>query len=127
MAEENRIRNEEIRIKVSSEEHKIARDKAEYLGLSMSSYIRDIIVNGKITFDKSNKDTISEMVKLSNCINDFKYEINRIGNNINQLVKVIHENNDLYFEEQLNEALSQFETVNMTFNELTKKIYERMY
>ena len=44
-------------------------------------------------------------MEVSKTINEYKYEINRIGNNINQLVKTIHEkqNGKLVYDIKINE------------------------
>ena len=122
MAEVHRIRTKEIRVKVTEEELKIAQDKAQYVGLNVSQFIRKVIIE-----DNVKKLPVNEIMEVSKTINEYKYEINRIGNNINQLIKTIHENNDLYSEEQVQESMSLLDTVTSTFDELTKVMYEKLY
>ncbi len=122
MAEIHRIRTKEVRVKLTEEELKILHDKASYASFTAGQYIRRIIVDGKII-----KLPVDEIKEASRAINDYKLEINHIGNNINQLVKIIHKNNDLYYEEQIREAVRLIETVGITFDELTKVMYERLY
>lgn len=119
---EERIRNKEIRVRVSEDELKIAKDKAEYIGTSMSGFFRKIIMD-----DNINKLPVDEIKDVSKAINDYKYELNKIGNNINQLIKIIHENNDLYEEEEIKYLKSTIDTLIISFNELIKEIYERLY
>lgn len=122
MAEQHRIRTKEVRVKLSEGELTILQDKSKYVGMNSSQFIRNIIWD-----DNIKKLPVDEIIEASKAINDFKFEINKIGNNINQLVKVIHENNDLYYEEQIQEAMSKIESVMNTFDELTKVMYEKLY
>ena len=122
MAESSRIRKRYFKVHLTDEELKILNDKSEYCGLNKSEYVRKILMD-----DNVKKLPVDEIKEASKAINDYKLEMNRIGNNINQLVKIIHENNDLYFEEQIREAVNLIETVGATFDELTKVMYERLY
>lgn len=120
--ENNRIRKKSLRIDLSEDEKKLLDDKADYAGMNVSQFIRKII-----TDDNVNRLPVEEIIEISKSINKYKFEINKIGNNINQLVKVVHENNDLYYEDQIQQAISMIENVIQTFDELTKEIYERLY
>lgn len=122
MAEKDRVRKKQLHLFLLEEEHKILCDKAKYAGLNVSQFIRKIALE-----DNVKKLPVDEIKEASKAINDYRLEMNRIGNNINQLVKIIHENNDLYFEEQMREAVNLIETVGTTFDELTKVMYERLY
>lgn len=122
MKNDSRIRKKSLRIDLSEEEKKLLDDKADYVGMNVSQFIRKII-----TDDNVNRLPVEEIMETSKSINQFKFEINKIGNNINQLVKVVHENNDLYYEDQIQQAISMIENVIQTFDELTKEIYERLY
>lgn len=119
---EDRIRTKEIRVRVSEDELKIAKDKAEYLGVSMSGYFRKIIMD-----DNIKKMPVDEIKEVSKAINDYRYELNKIGTNINQLIKIIHENNDLYEEEEIKHLKSIIDTLIVSFIELNKEIFERLY
>lgn len=122
MAEKHRIRKKQIHLYVTEDEYKVLQDKSDYVGMNISQFIRNIILD-----DNIKKLPVDEIIEASKAINNYKFEINKIGNNINQLVKVIHENNDLYFEEQMQEAMSKIESVMNTFDELTKVMYEKLY
>lgn len=122
MAEKHRIRKKQIHLYVTDDEYKVLQDKSDYVGMNISQFIRNIILD-----DNIKKLPVDEIIETSKAINNYKFEINKIGNNINQLVKVIHENNDLYFEEQIQEAMSKIESVMNTFDELTKVMYEKLY
>lgn len=118
----SRIRKKSLRIDLSEDEKKLLDDKSDYAGMNVSQFIRKII-----TDDNVHRLPVEEIMETSKSINQFKFEINKIGNNINQLVKVVHENNDLYYEEQIKQAISMIENVTQTFNELTKVMYEKLY
>ena len=118
----NRLRNKQIIVRVTDEEFKILNDKAEYVCMNASEFIRKIIISDNVV-----KLPVDEIRETSKAINDYRYEINKIGNNINQLVKIIHENNDLYFDEQIQEAVNLIDNVGKTFDELTKVMYEKLY
>lgn len=122
MAEKDRIRCKEIRVKVSEDELKIAKDKAMYVGMNVSQFIRKIILD-----DNIKKIPVEDIISISEIINEYKYEINRIGNNVNQLVKVVHENNDLYAESQIKEVNTLLLAASTTFNEMNNIIYEKLY
>lgn len=119
---EERLRKKQLHLFLTESEHKILNDKADYTGLNASEFVRRIIVADNII-----RLPVEEIKETSNAINDYKYELHKIGVNINQLVKIIHENNDLYFEEQIQEAVSMIESVAKTFEELTRVMYEKLY
>lgn len=75
MPERHRIRKTEIRVKVTESEWKFAKDKAEYLCMTMSDMIRKFIRDGVII-----KYEPFDIKELSN-------EINKIGVNINQIAE----------------------------------------
>lgn len=77
----NRIRDKIIKVWLSDIEYKNLQDKAAYCGTSMSAYIREMIENGAII----HYEPIA--------IREVCYELNRIGNNINQIAKKVNERN----------------------------------
>lgn len=118
----NRLRNKQIIVRVTEDEYKILNDKAEYVCMNASEFIRKVIISDNVV-----KLPVDEIRETSKAINNYRYEVNKIGNNINQIVKIIHENNDLYFDEQIQEAVSMIESVAKTFEELTRVMYEKLY
>ena len=77
MAEEERIRQHQLRVWLLEEEKEILKQRAFEYGLSLSDYIRQLIMAESIvgrhwTMDK-------EQGK------ELLFELNRIGNNINQI------------------------------------------
>lgn len=99
MAEKDRkfrAREKEIRIKVTEAELQYAKDKASSCGLTMSDYIRKIILDGLVvkleTFD------IKELSK----------ELNKIGTNINQIAKHVNEKGGEYDKQDMNNLIEEF-------------------
>ena len=80
MSEKYRLRNHKIHLFVTEDEYRIAQEKADYACQgNVSEYVRCIMVDGVIiTYDTEN---IMKAI----------YELNRIGNNINQIAKHVNE------------------------------------
>lgn len=71
-----------IEIRIDSQEKEIIREKAVAYGLNMSEYLRklglhDILPSVRVDLPQANKEAIKEL--------------NKIGNNLNQLTKLLHE------------------------------------
>ena len=76
MSEQHRKRTKCIRVKVFEEELKILEDQCEKFSMSKSEFLRNCILFGGIySQEKMNKEELKK----------FLYELNRIGNNINQI------------------------------------------
>ena len=73
-----RYRNNRFEIRLFDEEVEILENKAKIQGLSKTEYIREIILYSEIKDNKRNILSDENFKKLL-------YEINRIGNNINQI------------------------------------------
>ncbi|MBY7009282.1 MobC family plasmid mobilization relaxosome protein [Clostridium botulinum] len=80
----NRIRNLPLKFYATEEEKKIIDKKAKELKLDRSKYLRKVALQEPII----NVD----MSYLNNVI----YELNKIGNNINQIAKYTNTNHALY-------------------------------
>ena len=78
MDNKKRYRNNRFGIRLFDEEIKILENKAKSQGLSKTEYIREIILYSEIKENKKNILSDANFRKLL-------YEINRIGNNINQI------------------------------------------
>jgi len=74
----NRYRNNRFEIRLFDEEVEILENKAKAQGLSKTEYIREIILYSEVKESKRNILSDERFMKLL-------YEINRIGNNINQI------------------------------------------
>ena len=78
MNNKKRYRNNRFEIRLFDEEVEILENKAKIQGLSKTEYIREIILYSEIKENKRNILSDENFKKLL-------YEINRIGNNINQI------------------------------------------
>ena len=78
MSEEHRFRVKRFGIRLFEEEEKILEAKAEAQGLSKTDYVREIILYGDVKVTKKNILSDDNFKRLL-------YELNRIGNNINQI------------------------------------------
>ena len=82
MAEEQRLRQSQLRVWLLDEEKEILKQRAYEYGLSQSEYVRQLIVAEKIvgrhwTMDKEQgKELISSINKIGNNVNQIAYNTN---------------------------------------------------
>lgn len=122
MAEKDRMRKNKIQFYLSDEELKVAKDKSEYANLNMSQFIRKIIFEADIM-----KLPVEEIKLCQKTITENSFEINKIGNNINQITKVIHENNDTYSKSQIQEIKNDLENVVREYEKLCGVMFSKLY
>lgn len=122
MAEKDRMRKCEIRFKVTEDELKIAKDKSEYANLNIGQFMRSLLFNGSVT-----KLPVDEIKSCQKAITENSFEINKIGNNINQIAKVIHENNDTYSKTQIEEIKVDLENVIHEYEKLCGVMMSKLY
>ncbi len=84
MAEIDRLRKKIIHVHLSDDEYDLLSDKAKYCGINKSEFVRGVITNGAII----NYSTCDMQAAIK--------ELNRIGNNINQIAKKVNETNHFY-------------------------------
>ena len=96
MATNDRIRDKKIQVWVTEEEYNYAKDKAEYSGLNISSLVRSYILKGTVI----KYETVP--------IKELCFEINKIGNNINQIAKKVNENNTVN-EKDMEELKTEYQ------------------
>lgn len=86
----NRSRNKQIKIYVTDEEYELFSVKAEEVGITKSQYVRNMILYGfaqkRTVFSKEEERKL-------------RYELNRIGNNINQIALRVNTNQQLFSED----------------------------
>jgi len=83
MAEENRIRKKQFLIHLMKEEMELLESKSENAGMTKTEFIRNIITFGNTSSgEKMDKQDIKQWL----------YELNRIGNNINQIAYHVNYN-----------------------------------
>ena len=102
MAEKDRnirIRNEEIRVKVTSDELNYAKEKAKCCHLNLSEFVRKAIMDSVII--KYDPFDIKELSK----------ELNKIGININQIAKHINEKGGAYERQDIENLILEFQEI----------------
>jgi hypothetical protein len=99
-----RIREKAILVFLSDAERQLLKDKATYLGINMSEYIRKMITDGCII-----NYQVADSVKLIK-------EVNRIGVNLNQIAKHANETGGRY-----NQRSETEEGEEVTLTEIKKK------
>lgn len=105
MAEKDRFRTREIRVKLSEEEYATILAKTAEAEMPISDAIRSLIVFGNIKaewLDEESKKRVDELCEL---IEKVRYEVNRIGNNINQIAY----NTNLIYDTSLAELKQAYE------------------
>lgn len=85
MAEENRFRRNCIRVKLSDSEYDTIWQKSLASNLTLSDAIRSLIVFGCIKPDGLDEKSQALVDKFNGHLSQIVYEINRVGNNINQI------------------------------------------
>lgn len=80
MAEKDRFRTKQIHIKLTEEEYELLRKKCDEFNITQAGYIRHSILYGGI---KKPMPRVDE-----NLIKQLVHEVNKIGNNINQIAYI---------------------------------------
>ena len=124
MSKKNRLRNNQIKFYLADEEVKILNDKAELCEMNISEFLRSAIFNTDIIIKKI---PVAEIQSAQMAMDKNSYEINKIGNNINQLVKVIHENNDTYSKNQIDEIKKDLDNVIKEYEKLCSIMFNKLY
>lgn len=90
----------EFKFRIDEKTDRMLRKKAKKRGVSISLYLRSIIMTEeKSVIDKEQLLVYKELI----------YEINRIGNNINQIVK--NNNSKLYSDDDKHELAAGMEEI----------------
>ncbi len=79
---ESQKQNRQLKVYVTADEEINLKQKAEILGLSFSSYARAVLLENKIHTDPVELRRI-------------RFEINKIGVNLNQLARKVNQTNEL--------------------------------
>lgn len=74
---EKRTRAEQVLIRLTKDEEKVLAEKTSKAGLSRNEFIRKLILEKPI-YKRQEKD-----------FKEYAYQWNRVGNNLNQLVKIL--------------------------------------
>lgn len=102
-----------LSLRLTEKEKEEIREKAEQLGLSVSDYVRSVLISSKSIRRKSRVDC--------EAIKQLVYEINKIGVNLNQIAKEVNSIRDI--DIQVLESLRNIEYALVELLEVDK--YER--
>ena len=86
------IRNKSIKTRVNELEKKKISDDAKAMHLNVSDYIRSVALRKRLSTPKL---SIEDTEALDKALREVKIELNRMGNNINQIAKFANVNKDL--------------------------------
>lgn len=81
MAEKHRIKTNNKRVFVSEDEKRVVQEKSNALGISVSEYLRKLIVNGYVFTNEKNKEIVHSL----------SVKINERGQKINDLARATNE------------------------------------
>lgn len=103
MAEKDRFRTKDLRVKLTEREREILEEKCELFNLTKSCYIRHAILYGyiKTTLPRVDENLIRQLIK----------EVNDIGNNINQIAYICNERYTVEKEEMIEAKNALFDGV----------------
>ena len=109
--EKNRLRDKQLNIRVTDYEYQLIKERMEKSG---SSSLREFVVEAATNGFLINVD-YSDLKSLA-------YEINKIGNNINQIAHKVNTENIVY-KSQMNEIQ---EDIDMIWKMLRTKFYQTL-
>lgn len=113
MDKSNLYRKVQVNVRYTENEKKYIEEKAKYCNLSISEYCRKSSMSAVVI----KRDT-SQLIKILT-------ELNRIGNNINQIAKVIHEQGNYISDENYVDIQDQFsEMKDIIIDRIFKATYE---
>ena len=108
MAEKDRMRKKDLRVKLAEEEYSGLKKRAEAVGLNLSDYVRKAVFECVII-----KHEPFDIKMLAN-------ELNRIGVNINQIAKNINEHGGECDKKDM-------ESLKKEFQDMQDKIYGSLW
>jgi hypothetical protein len=108
MANDTRMRKRQFKVELFEEEFQLLTDKSKKAGLTKTAYIRDMILFGQ----PQEKDRSFEKIE---------YELNRIGNNINQMAYIANTEYSTNGIEII-QILSQYSELLEQYEELIKSV-----
>lgn len=79
MGNKERYRKRDFHVMLFDEEMQILEEKAKSFGMNKTEYVRDMIIRGEVSSDRKADIVSDEKYK------ELLYEVNRIGNNLNQI------------------------------------------
>lgn len=100
------MRTKAIRVHLTEDELRLAKEKSQLAGLNMSEYIRKQITDGYV-ISLVNRELVVKMAD----------EFNAIGVNINQIAKIANTNKSERYEdiENLREQVAEMQSIIMNY------------
>ena len=112
----NRERDKLLRVYVSEKEYELVQKKMQKLNIErFSQYARKMLIDGFVI-------NIKDIEKII----EFKFEINKIGVNINQIAKRANETRDID-KEMINEVVKKQEELENLINKKFKELFKYGY
>lgn len=106
----NLFRNELIKVYVTKEEKKQIRSNMQRSGLStLTNYVRMMSLNGRVV--KIDFSTLKESLAETG---QYVYELNKIGNNLNQIAHKLNQT-DIVEKEDVSYLVSEFAKLQMNY------------
>lgn len=106
----NLFRNELIKVYVTEEEKKQIRSNMQRSGLStLTNYVRMMSLNGRVV--KIDFSTLKESLAETG---QYVYELNKIGNNLNQIAHKLNQT-DIVEKEDVSYLVSEFAKLQMNY------------
>lgn len=112
MKKQNLVRQERLEIRLTRSEKEYIQDKADFSNKSLSEFCREALIN-TVVIKREMTDVIEVLTQL-----------NRIGNNINQIAKAIHMNGDKVMRDDYIEVRTQVEEMKYL---IIEKVYQSAY
>lgn len=113
MKESERSRPTRIAVRFTENEKKYIQYKADKANKSISDYMRSVAISGVVI----NTDTSKAAAVLT--------ELNRIGNNINQIAKAVHTHGDYVSPDDIKSIREEFEAMkNIVIDKIINAMYE---
>ena len=110
MMKKNLFRNELIKVYVTEEEKKQIRSNMQRSGLStLTNYVRMMSLNGRVV--KIDFSTLKESLAETG---QYVYELNKIGNNLNQIAHKLNQT-DIVEKEDVSYLASEFAKLQMNY------------
>lgn len=110
MKKKNLFRNELIKVYVTKEEKKKIRSNMQRSGLStLTNYVRMMSLNGRVV--KIDFSTLKESLAETG---QYVYELNKIGNNLNQIAHKLNQT-DIVEKEDVSYLVSEFAKLQMNY------------
>lgn len=116
---ENRKMKEKVTVRFDDETHKFIEQEAQRMGVSKADFIRTVVLMNQSKQSKVKRlsrdeagELLNELVRVTNECNAVQTELKRIGNNINQVVKLAHENKKDWsdYENKIVNLLTEYST-----------------